>query len=429
MNKQCKRLKDMKRSNYFKIFCVALFLSLTAGCVEYPQYEIIDEFSIDKTLLNMYTGEKVQIQASPASGFFTWTIDNPSVAAVSSTGLVEAVGPGIAEIIVSRGEVRKPVPVYVTVPTADNVAFLGEGDKALVLVQTVTDRITAVRVYWNNNADSATIEVNNRIGIFSDSIDSSSKLFNYVSIDKFGNKSLVFEAGRTTLAHRTIAERYLDGETVTLIWSNDTRFMDYCILTYINNYGEKETRKALPSEMSTTIDNYLSDMYLQTVFLADFLTLDPIEVSMTAAPFNKSSWTVTTSGEDPNNPARVIIDGNYDIINNFWHSSGNPPHWIIVDMKRSRVVHRIDTHRRWVTGLEGDKGDTKTVEYYIGDAADANDTDAWTQIAKGEFPLEGNHILTLEASTLLSGQYLKINMPDSHRSPFCTLTEIDVYGY
>ena len=168
------------------------------------------------------------------------------------------------------------------------------------------------------------------------------------------------------------------------------------------------------------------------MYLADFLTLDPMEVSMTAAPFNKSSWTIAAFSSEDANPASRIIDGNYDIINNFWHSNSNSrPHWIVVDMKRPRVVHRIDTHRRRVIGLDdgnSDKGDTQTVEYYIGDSSDAN-AGTWTQIAKGEFPLEGNHILQLDAFPLLSGQYLKINMPDTHRSPYCSLTEIDVYGY
>jgi hypothetical protein len=89
-------------------------------------------------------------------------------------------------------------------------------------------------------------------------------------------------------------------------------------------------------------------------------------------------------------------------------------------MQNPVEVCRIITWRR-------NNGDTKTIEYYIGDDPAAN-ASTWKKIASGDVWV--NHVCTLILEEpLSSGRYLKLVMPDSNRYPNTSITEIDVYQF
>jgi hypothetical protein len=59
-----------------------------------------------------------------------------------------------------------------------------------------TQRVETVRIYWDNYADSADLAVNSQTGIFSkliENLEERDYIFNLVSIDEFGNRSLPVE--------------------------------------------------------------------------------------------------------------------------------------------------------------------------------------------------------------------------------------------
>jgi hypothetical protein len=141
---------------------------------------------------------------------------------------------------------------------------------------------------------------------------------------------------------------------------------------------------------------------------------------------DKTGWSVVSYSDAHTEGGGInsIIDGNY-ATNNYWHSMYSPnaalPHWAIIDMKEEVSIARIVTRRR-------NNGDTKTVEYYIGDDADVNSAD-WKKVTQGNYPQGQSAVidLALDATERLSGRYLKLIVSDSYRVPFTAITEVDVY--
>jgi hypothetical protein len=141
---------------------------------------------------------------------------------------------------------------------------------------------------------------------------------------------------------------------------------------------------------------------------------------------DKTNWTVVAYSDAHTEGGGInsIIDGNY-ASNNYWHSMYSPnaalPHWAIIDMKEPQTVARIVTRRR-------NNGDTKTIEYYLGDEADANSA-TWKKVTQGSYPQGQSSVidLMLDATESLNGRYLKLIVSDSYRAPFTAITEVDVY--
>jgi hypothetical protein len=142
---------------------------------------------------------------------------------------------------------------------------------------------------------------------------------------------------------------------------------------------------------------------------------------------DKEGWSVEVSDqtESDGGGKDKMIDNDYDN-NGYWHSQwsgGNAPlpHWAIIDMKGQMEVGRIVTQRR-------SNGDTRTVQYFVGNSPDAN-SDTWVKVAEGTYASQSaNHILTLDATEPVTGQYLKLVLPDSYRDVFTAICEVDVYA-
>jgi hypothetical protein len=102
----------MKKLFYFML--TILLMAGFSGCMEEIKKTPVsgDEIYADNTELELLIGQKYLLKASPNNGAFTWTSSDPSVATVVN-GLVEAVGPGDAEITVGSGDAK--IIVYVVV--------------------------------------------------------------------------------------------------------------------------------------------------------------------------------------------------------------------------------------------------------------------------------------------------------------------------
>jgi hypothetical protein len=275
-----------------KLFITCIVLAV-AGCFlsacdgEIKKDAIEKYVYVNKSSLDMFYGDKVQLKANPAGETFDWTSADPAIATVTSGGLVEAVGIGSTEITVSQGTSQTSVPVTVTVPTIDEIVVAGENGRLQIAVQTLSDRITTAWVIWNNNHDSIDIAVNNQSGIFSRIINYSGEngyVFNVISIDRFGNRSASSQTTATLLRNRDLtAARAMDDGSLAIQWGNNVQYVDHCKLSYINQNGLSVSQKVYPSETTTVINGYSGDLSYTTLFTLLPSTTDTFRVE-TLAP-------------------------------------------------------------------------------------------------------------------------------------------------
>jgi hypothetical protein len=271
-------------------------------------------------------------------------------------------------------------------------------------------------------------------------------LFEIISFDKFGNRSLPFEVSgraygeyyKTYLLNRGIASMAKSDGKVVLKWSTPPEGALYTTVYYKTSANVDAVIKVPADESETVIDDYLpmSTFYYSTSYKPAENSPDVFESEKAMNIFNiveyklldRSDWTVEVSDQHSEGGGKdKIIDGNYDG-SSYWHSQYGPnvplPHWAIIDMKKSITVARIATLRR-------SNGDCKTLRYYIGDTPASTfdpDSPSWVKIAEGAYASnDANHTLTLDVTEPVTGRYLVLYMPDSFREPFIGVCEIDVY--
>ena len=111
----------------------------------------VTSVSLDQTSLAMKTDDAVKLSATvyPATATnrsVTWTSSNPSVAAVTSGGVVRAVGAGTATITVTTNSGGKQARCYVTVtPKVYTISFDANGGTNAPAAQTTTKEETITR--------------------------------------------------------------------------------------------------------------------------------------------------------------------------------------------------------------------------------------------------------------------------------------------
>jgi hypothetical protein len=337
-------MNKMKTSNYFSIFCVVI-LWVVSGCADNSvPIEVTNPIFVNRTSLNMYVGDEMQLTASPVGENFIWSSENEDVVSVSQTGLIKAVGEGSSSITVEldNDEVRIDVRVRTFIPLTDinltkTSMKLYVGDVMQVEAYSVPENASDITFTWRSeNPNIATV---NKKGII-------------------------------TGVSRGITQ-------------------------IIVSYGS--------IEKSITVS--VPEFYM----------------------FDKTGWTVTVSGEKTSDGGGKdrMIDGSYT--SGHWHSPYSPdpnpafPYWAIIDMKEQVDIGRIVTLRR-------SNGDTKTLQYFVSDSPDVN-SDTWVKITEGAYAsASANHSLTLDVVEPVVGRYLKLVLPDSFRSIYIAIVEVDVYG-
>jgi hypothetical protein len=146
-------LNEMKTGNIFYI----VLLILMCGCAQYPAYEITNPPFVNKTSLNMYVGDEVQLTASPINSDFRWLSDNEEIVQVSQTGLVTAVGEGLATIAVASDNAKTNIDVRVKifVPLTDislptTTVRLYAGDQTQIWAYPVPENASDVTLSWRS---------------------------------------------------------------------------------------------------------------------------------------------------------------------------------------------------------------------------------------------------------------------------------------
>jgi hypothetical protein len=150
----------------------------------------------------------------------------------------------------------------------------------------ISQRIENVRVYWNEYSDSVDIAVANQTGSkmkILENMEEKGYIFQLVSIDKFGHRSLPFEVSgkvygdrfQASLTNRAITSKtaLVDGKT-TINWSGAVDKGVRCDLTYINTSGEQVTTKVPMNVTKTELLDLASDLKYRTLFLPEATAID-----------------------------------------------------------------------------------------------------------------------------------------------------------
>jgi hypothetical protein len=322
----------------------------------------------------------------------------------------------------------------------------GPGDGRIEMeVFIYTQRIDHIRFFWNAGSDSVDFNIGNIAGAFKCMIDGLSEkeyLFEIVSFDKFGNRSLPVEVSsraygenyKTYLLNRGIASmKKLDGK-IHIQWSAPPEGALYTTVYYKTKANTGATMEAPTDESETVIDDYLSmsAFSYSTSYKPAQNSPDMFESEKSTGVFNmveyrsfdRNGWTIAgISSEAGGLEADKIIDYDHG---SFWHpwygGTNPPPHWILIDMQTSKNIARIITTQR------GGYPDVKTIQYFVSNEpvtfVNPNNAAGLTKITEGVF--EQQEVLTLDVTSPVPGRYLLMYLPDEYGSSR-GIHEIDVY--
>ena len=170
-------------------------------------------------------------------------------------------------------------------------AHPGDGRIMLSGLLIADPKITELRIYWNNKADSFVLPITRTSGVDTvrpilNKMEEGVKTFTLVTFDKFGNRSEeVTTTGRvygdtykSLLLNRTIKDGLNAGDSVSLEWN----VMDAstgalgCEIRYTDNSNNLQTKFVNRTDTKTVLNNYKlgSTFNYRTLFLPDTLAID-----------------------------------------------------------------------------------------------------------------------------------------------------------
>ncbi len=150
----------------------------------------------------------------------------------------------------------------------------------------ISQRIESVRIYWNDYKDSVDIAVGNQTGSkikVLENMEEKGYIFQFVSFDKFGHRSLPFEVTgkvygsrfQASLTNRVVASKtaLVAGKT-TITWSGAVDKGVRCDLTYTSISGVQVTKKVPMNVAKTELLDLASDLKYRTLFLPEATAID-----------------------------------------------------------------------------------------------------------------------------------------------------------
>lgn len=157
------------KTEFLKYGLYILLLGYILGCDDYEQKIIERKIYVDKPALSLFVGQTVQLHASPADGTYQyhWSSEDPSVATVTSSGLVEVIGEGFTNIVVSNGDLFTKVPLTAVeripledVLVSDTLVELTPGAKKTVLIFYIPENVNDLPSYSWKSGDPSIATVN-----------------------------------------------------------------------------------------------------------------------------------------------------------------------------------------------------------------------------------------------------------------------------
>lgn len=323
-----------------------------------------------------------------------------------------------------------------------------------------SQRIKTVRIFWNNNSDSTDVKIDNKTGTFMktiDKLDERTYVFQLVSIDEAGNKSLSLEVSgkaygdnfQSTLLNRSVLSinSSQTGNKV-IVWGNLT--MDdarYTELLYTNRDDEEVVLKTLVNEPETLIPDLKpgTKFSYRTAYMPGKMGVDTFYTAFKDGELKhfpdfmllKSEWTLLNFSDQHggnDNAAKNAIDGNYE---NRWHSNASPmtpyPHWLTIDLGGEVIIKRFCIWGSMYSLNPGQIVDDRLPSKFklLGRTTPPSNPDndnEWTLL--GEFDCEfgkpGEQLYNLE--NLTRTRYFKfVGIQGGADANIISLGEIDIY--
>ncbi|GHT46719.1 hypothetical protein AGMMS49965_24460 [Bacteroidia bacterium] len=357
----------------------------------------------------------------------------------------------LSDRFLDEGEIIYAAKVY------DAVALTGK-ERIQLNVSVETQRIETVRVYWNNNEgsiDSIDINVAGRTGVFKEMLEpmpENGYIFQLISFDKFGNRSLPVEA-----TGESLGENYQSGllnRNINSLGINTDLEKEVAWGSIDTERGAKYsevlyngiTYKIPATDEKSVISGYMAGTELQyrTVYVPA-LSIDTFYTGYKVFTYEsdyfklaKTGWTVEnfSSNHGGDNVVAHIIDGIYD---NRWHSTDQGsnseytgegtngyPHHVTIDMKRDITVAQFGI---WPSVFDLSAGQTvdsrspTSVEFWV-----STDNETWTKF--GPYPhdntITGEQIYPIPPTLARYFKLIGVERTDSGDAPM-VLGEIDVY--
>ncbi len=275
---------------------------------------------------------------------------------------------------------------HVYAEKVDSVKALAGNERIRFEMFISSQRIETMRIFWNNYQDStqASIgQVADTVSVVLDNMEEKSYIFQFVSLDKFGNKSLPFEVKgivygstfQSTILNRSIKSitPVIDGE-VTIRWAGATDKTLNSEIKYINLNEEEATYRVPTDESVTVLNDFSSGLYYRTLFLPEetaidtfYTDFDTIKVKGPPIHIPKEGWTATASSFDSRSgskyrPPENAIDNDPSTI---WANGPNDasyPHTLTVDM--GQIIEGVEGISFI---LQQAKGTPKKVELFVSD--------------------------------------------------------------
>ncbi|KAA6339327.1 hypothetical protein EZS27_012734 [termite gut metagenome] len=186
-----------KKINLFKfvLFLSAICVFVFHGCAPEKEYDYEKLLYLNQKSLNLFFGDTIGVKASPSDAT-VWTSEDQSVAIVSANGLVEAKGVGETFIVATQGEIKKRLPVKVTIPVVDDSAIRTWHNRAGIELRIDSERIKAVHVVSEDGSLTAQIDVDYLPGTYSayfGDLSDRRYVFNVICIDRYDNEAVPIE--------------------------------------------------------------------------------------------------------------------------------------------------------------------------------------------------------------------------------------------
>lgn len=334
----------------------------------------------------------------------------------------------------------------------DSVGVLAGKDRIQLDLVIKSQRVENVRVYWNNYTDSVDVAIGGQTGVFPvmlDNMPEAGYLFQIVSFDKFGNRSLQYEATGSSygesymrsLSNRSYISEYtrydVEGDSMVIYWGGTVRGAIGMELQYTDK-NDKTVRINVPADATTTtLHNLKGNICFNSKFLPAEAAIDTFATEMSyipvyyERPIDKSGWKIvaySSASASPVWPATNAIDGD---INTPWHTEHNPqapfPHYFIVDMGETVDISSFEVYRR----MDDSGGAQPTHQIFyaesLTDPTDSNDA-GWNNY--GIYPLD--NVVSIpqfsRGSQVVKARYFMYYVGSNTRSGYAYIGEIGAYS-
>ncbi|MCL3779184.1 hypothetical protein EMN47_02175 [Prolixibacteraceae bacterium JC049] len=332
----------------------------------------------------------------------------------------------------------------------DSVSVHGGDERAKIEVNVTVKNLEKVIAYWNANADSIELPINQKKGFFDITVENLSEqsyLFNFVSVDIYGNRSLPFEAVgdvygsyyKSTLTNRRYkALKAINGDVVLEF---DTALEEalFSEVTYMSTDGSVKSVNVPVADESLAMADYKSDLKYRTAYKPNELALDTFYTAYfdkfpARLKIDKSSWKIAdfssahSMGGD-HKPSNLIDDNPatswHTKVN--WSTGENYPHYIVVDLGTLTTIKEMDLYadtddgRGWgpsefeIYVSKDGKDATKVGTFNF----DPNNTDAQTFQLNVDTPIQFVKLVATKPSKVMEG--------GQWGAQICILGELDLF--